>query len=138
MAFNRDSSLDISLGSGAWSGGASDGTTLWFVDNTADEARAYVAATQARDSGKDIDLGTGAWQGGLSDGTTLWFVDTTGDDTRGLTWPRLKREIQLRTSTLARDTWVGGLSDGTTLWLVHTTSNDRAGLRGRYSSAGFR
>ena len=33
MAFNRDSTLDISLGiTGTWAGGVSDGTTLWFVD----------------------------------------------------------------------------------------------------------
>ena len=52
MAFNRDSSLDISLEGGDWVGGASDGTTLWFVNNTFDVAEAYVAATQARDSGE--------------------------------------------------------------------------------------
>ena len=57
----RDSGRDISLGSGSLGSGAlSDGTTLWFVDNTtSDTARAYVAATQARDSGKDISLGSG-------------------------------------------------------------------------------
>ena len=77
MAFNRDSSLDISLGSGDTVGGVSDGTTLWFIDRDDDEAQAYVAATRARDSAKDIDLGTGSWNGGVSDGTTLWFVLNT-------------------------------------------------------------
>ena len=92
MAFNRDSSLDISLGTGAGAGGASDGTTLWFVDNSirATVARAYVAATRARDSAKDISLGTGFWQGGLS--TALrsgsWMIRAIK---RVLTWPLPER-----------------------------------------------
>ena len=71
----RDSSKDISLGTGSWRGGVSDGTTLWFVENDNSIAIAYNASTQARDSSKDISLGTGSWNGGLSDGTTLWFVE---------------------------------------------------------------
>ena len=64
MAFNRDSSLDIALSTGSWRGGASDGITLWFVDDFGNMAVAYVAATRARDSAKDISLGTGFWRGG--------------------------------------------------------------------------
>ena len=69
MAFNRDSSLDISLGIGSSGLAAcSDGTTLWFVEFSAErsftgQAVAYVAATRARDSAKDIALGAGSWQG---------------------------------------------------------------------------
>ena len=29
----RDAAKDINLGSGAWSGGISDGTTLWFIND---------------------------------------------------------------------------------------------------------
>ena len=96
MAFNRDSTLDISLGSGGWGGGASDGTTLWFGDSTSDFARAYVAATQARDDAKDINLGTSGvdWLG-LSDGTTLWFL-TPRQTLRGPTWLRPGRGMQTR------------------------------------------
>ena len=62
MAFNRDSSLDISLGGGNWQGGCSDGTTLWFIRSSIGLGKrvAYVAATRARDSAKDINLGTGS------------------------------------------------------------------------------
>ena len=79
VATERDSGRDISLGTGTWRGGVSDGTTLWFVnDTTSAIARAYTAATQARDSGRDISLGSGSWTGAVSDGTTLWFVDLNG------------------------------------------------------------
>ena len=65
-----------------WGGGVSDGTTLWFVDNTADEARCLRSCNQsARDSAKDIDLATGELDmARTSDGTTLWFVDRHGTD----------------------------------------------------------
>ena len=89
----------ISLGSGSWNGAVSDGTTLWFVDNTSNRARAYVAATQARDSGRDISLGTVSWLGGVSDGTTLWFVNDTSNTARAYV-----------AATQARDSWQGHIA----------------------------
>ena len=70
---SRDSSKDISIGSGSWTDCTNDGTTLWFIDNTSNYARAYVASTRARDSGKDINLGSGGWYGVANNGTNLWF-----------------------------------------------------------------
>ena len=63
VAFNRDTSLDISFGTGSWSGAITDGTTLWFISDSGNIAHAYVAATQARDADKDISLGSQTWQG---------------------------------------------------------------------------
>ena len=82
----RDSSKDITLGgpgsvgelsSVGWGGGASDGTTLWFANNTDDIAYAYVASTQARDSARDIshkDLAGSLYGGVVAEGT-IWFVE---------------------------------------------------------------
>ena len=67
-----------------WTGGVSDGITLWFVDRDTNVAVAYVAATGARDATTGfISLGGGTWNGGASDGTTLWFVNSgTGNEAR--------------------------------------------------------
>ena len=124
MAFNRDSTLDISLGTGSWGGGCSDGTTLWFVDDTVNWARAYVAATRARDSAKDIDFeGSGAWNGGLSDGTTLWFVDDAINEARAYVAATRARD-SAKDIALGTGIWSGGLSDGTTLWFVDNESDE--------------
>ena len=118
MGFARNSAKDISLGLlGDWTGGASDGTTLWFVNRTTSIAHAYTASTQADDTAKNIDLGTGNWQGGTSDGTTLWFIDITNNravarnaSTRALD---ATKNISLPTSN-----WGGACTDGTTIWFT--------------------
>ena len=122
MAFDRNSDLDIALGSGSWNGGASDGTTLWFIDNTVNIARAYVAATRARDSDKDIDLGSGSWNGGASDGTTLWFIDNTSDIAVAYVAATRARDSDLDIA-LGTGAWQGGVSDGTTIWFVDNGVN---------------
>ena len=69
------------MGTGSWQGGVSDGTTLWFVNNSSDNAVAYVAATRARDSDKDIshtDL-SGFLFGGVYANNTIWFVEPEAD-----------------------------------------------------------
>ena len=118
----RDSAKDISLGTGGWTGGASDGTTLWFVDNSSDEARAYVAATRARDSAKDISLGAGIWTGAVSDGTTLWFTELTGNQVRAYVAATRARDAA-KDIAIGTGDWSGGLSDGTTLWFVEGNSD---------------
>ena len=136
MAFNRDSSLDISLGAGSWSGGASDGTTLWFVNRTNDQARCLRSRDQARDSAKDIALGTGAWTGGASDGTTLWFVDDTSNQAIAYVAATRARDAA-KDIALGTGAWQGGVSDGTTLWLVIFHERSSGCLRSRHESAGF-
>ena len=125
MAFNRDSTLDIALGTGSWTGGVSDGTTLWFVNFTGNQAVAYVAATRARDSAKDIALLAGDFAGGLSDGTTLWFVDFTLNQARAYVAATRARD-SAKDIALGTGSWQGGLFDGTTLWFVDDTSNQAA------------
>ena len=79
----RDSGNDISLGSGTWVGGVSDGTTVRFINNSSDRALAWNAGTGVRDEDNDIDLGIANWTGGASDfGTTLWFVNDTSNYAR--------------------------------------------------------
>ena len=113
----RDSARDISLGEGNWRGGASDGTTVWFVDDAADFARAYVAATRVRDSAKDISLGTGFWRGGVTDGTHIWLVDGTTRFARAFTLATRARDAS-RDIDLETGIWRGGATDGTTHWFV--------------------
>lgn len=124
----RDSSRDLSLGTGVWSAAVSDGTTLWFVNDVTDTAVAYVAATLARDSSKDISLPSGSsLTCATSDGTTLWFAKGAG----------VNSAIAYNASTQARDSakdvgigsgfFNSAVSDGTTLWFVHnSTSTARA------------
>ena len=128
MAFTRDSSLDIALGTGSWYGGASDGITLWFIDAVADIADAYVAATRARDSAKDIDLsGISAigWGGAVSDGTTIWFVHSTISTSRAYahTAATQARDAGNDVSLAATGFWTGAASDGTTLWFVENNAD---------------
>ena len=62
--------------------GFSDGTTLWFVDNTNDEAVAYLASDQSRQSADDIthaDLAGNLLVGGVYANGIAWFVEPEAD-----------------------------------------------------------
>ena len=118
----RNTAKDIDLGPGNWSGGASDGTTLWFTDNDTQAVVAYVAATRARDSAKDIDLGPGNWSGGASDGTTLWFTDNSADVAEAYVAATRARD-SAKDIALGEGSWQGGASDGTTLWFVDNVTD---------------
>ena len=112
-----ESIRDIDLGNGSWEGGVSDGTTIWFVDDGADMAVAYVAATGVRDSTKDINLGGGSWAGGVSDGTTIWFIESSF--TKAVAYVAATRvRDSTKDITLGSGIWQGGVSDGTTIWFV--------------------
>ena len=81
----RDSAKDISLSTtGFWTGGASDGSTLWFVaDQRQSVARGLTWPLPKREiQAKDIRPRYGILDmAGFSDGTTLWFiVGYTTDD----------------------------------------------------------
>ena len=115
-------SRDINLDDESWTGGLSDGTTIWFVRNDPGYAVAYTASTRARNSSLDIDLGTGTnWSGGVSDGTTLWFINNASG---------IRTAVAYTASTRARNSSLdidfspgnitGGVFDGTTLWLVES------------------
>ena len=121
-ARTRDSAKDISLGTGDWTGGVSDGTTLWFVNSSSNQARAYNASTRARDSSKDISLATGSWTGGVSDGTTLWFVFGNSDQARAYNASTRARD-SAKDISLGTGNWTGSVSDGTTLWFVDNNSD---------------
>lgn len=127
----RDTSKDITLGSGSWNAAITDGTTFWFLDNTTEFARAYNANTRARDSAKDISLGTGSWSAAVSDGVTLWFQESSGargytastrarDTTKDITFRSFSALIAAGayTSTLFWNAAEGAVSDGTTLWVI--------------------
>ena len=121
----RDSSKDILLSFNT-TGAVSDGTTLWFIDNVNNVARAYNSSTRTRDSSKDINLKTTSWIGGLSDGTTLWFIDHTGNIAEAYNSVTRTRDSS-KDIRLEAGNAQGGASDGTTLWFInHTTSYIRA------------
>ena len=114
----RNASRDISLGSGLWHSGISDGTTLWFVQEDG-TVHAYTASTRARDSAKDIDLGSGTWRGGNSDQDTLWFIkgDQSASMAEAYTASTRARD-SAKDIDLGSGTWNGGAYDGTDLWFV--------------------
>ena len=83
MAFNRDSTLDTSLGTGEWHGelrmAPPYGSGIaWPIKRELTWAR----------PGREITvqaislLAREIWTGGLSDGTTLRFIDNTSDQSR--------------------------------------------------------
>ena len=125
MAFVKDSSRDINLGVGNWEGADTDGTTVWFVDDATNYARAWTASTRARDEDKDINLGnpTGLikWDGVVCDGTTLWFTYHTVINTYARAYVASTRvrdedkDIYFGRGQGARD---GSVTDGTTLWFI--------------------
>ena len=110
----------------SWRGAVSDGTTLWFVNQTDGNATAYVAATQARDSAKDIANLVGSTESAaVSDGTTLWFVSRTFS-----TWGARAYVAATQARDSAKDIALPGgpyhsaVSDGTTLWFVENPDPD--------------
>ena len=123
----RNSAHDITLGDRSWNGGVSDGTTLWFIDQTnPDTAFAYNASTRARDATRDISLGSGDWVGGVSDGTTLWFINSISPDRAVAYTASTRARDATRDISLGNSSWNGGVSDGTTLWFVTQTNPDTA------------
>ena len=143
MAFNRDSSLDISLGSGILGKVASsDGTTIWFTDDTELIKRGLTWPRPGRGIQPRIStsaLNVWGWRGFRrhnASGSWTFSVSITG--TRWLTWQPLKC-ARCRQGFQPSTNWTAGLvghPDGTTLWFVNVTT-DRlcAGLRGSHSSA---
>lgn len=123
----RESARDINFGAVTALGAASDGTTLWFVQQASNvsTARAYVAATRARDSAKDIVLGTGSSYGGASDGTTLWFVDVVAGSYIAKAYVAATRAADTAKDINlgSKQVW-GGTSDGTTLWFVEEVNSN--------------
>ena len=117
----RDTSKDVSLGSGIWTGGVTDGTTLWFINLTDKKAVAYIASTLARDSGSDISLGDGDWYGGPYTYGTLWFVDNKANKVATYTASTRARDAS-KDIDLGTGLWTGGMSDGTTMWFVNAIS----------------
>ena len=125
LSLNRVATLDITgLGNQMIHGGISDGTTIWFVNNTTRIAVAYSVTTRRADAPKNIALGTGNWSGACYDGTTLWFVDRA-----------LSRAVAYNASTrtadtakniaLVRGSYRGATSNGNILWFLDTDNPDR-------------
>ena len=127
MAYTRLATHDIDLGWGAWRSGASDGTTLWFVDQLTNTAVAYVAATRARDRDKDISLEDLSWNSATTDGTTLWFE--ADDVAYAYTAATLARnsafDLDLNDIFLSgtNGDWRSAACDGVTAWFVNISDN---------------
>ena len=124
----RESSKDISLGSGTWQGAVSDGTTLWFTQFANTTAVAYNASTGARDGAKDITLAGSRNEhrtGAAYDGTTLWFVNDTDDTAYAYTASTRGRDSSKDIKLGSADAWNSAVSDGTTIWFVRQTLSTR-------------
>ena len=122
----RNVAFDISLGTGTWTGGASDGTTLWFIDlETPDTAYAYNAATRNADATRNIAIGNAGWGGVVSDRDTLWFINDNTDTAVAYNASTQARNTN-RDITLGDGQWIGGASDGTTLWFIDNVFPDAA------------
>ena len=121
----RDSSKDISLGSGTWYGGFTDGTTAWVVYGQTNSLRAFVLSSGARDSSKDISLGNGTWRGGFTDGTTAWVSDNTTKVLRAFTLSDGTRDSSKDIVFTIIGGFIdvfGAITDGATAWVI----DDRA------------
>ena len=114
------SGRDIDLGTGNWNGGVSNGTTIWFIDNGTNMARAYIAATRVRDATLDIDLGTGNFAGGLAHGENVWFINLLQNRMEGYngTTLALVGGIFIPTSQFR-----AGASFGDFFWLLNASTN---------------
>ena len=118
----RVSSSDFALGSGTWTGGASNGITVWILDSVTRMARAYVASTMARDADRDINLGAGSWSGAVANGPTIWFIDNASNYARAYVSATRVRDAD-KDINLGSGNWVGATTDGITLWFVNSTAN---------------
>ena len=121
----RIAAQNINLGTAGFTGGVSDGVTLWFVNSTAGMgmAVAYTASTRARNSAFDINLGSGNWSLGVSDGVTLWFVDNTANQFMAVAYTASTRARNSAFDiNLGGIGFNGGVSDGVTLWFVNATT----------------
>ena len=127
---SRDTAKDISLGAvggGLWRGGFSNGTTLWFVDETAVGGRifAYKASDRTRDSGKDITTTIEDLEGGVTDGTTYWLVND-GSTALAYVLGTNARDSGKDINLGSRGVWRGAVTDGTTLWFIPLSGNLQA------------
>ena len=135
MAFNRDSSLDISLARGLWLGGASDGTTIWFVGSTrpgefplpTSPQRGRVIQQRISRLARELE-----WRR-VSDGTTHMVRGYHGSDSSALlTWPPPRARddrSRISVSSLLVTAWEAGPaghSNGTTIWFQADTVSDRS------------
>ena len=127
----RNSSKDITLGSGTWTAVGYDGTNLWFINRTSDTAIAFSPSTLSAVSGQTISLPSDErirWKGGGSDGTTLWFLsevdrNTVPDGARAYS---VTNPIPVSLGTLS-NTSIGGNISLAGLWTTGTDSGSSSG-----------
>ena len=97
----RDSSKDISLGTGDWLSALALEDGMYFVDDTLNRARFY-NLDRTRDSTRDINLGTGTWEASLSLEDGMYFVQDDVDTARFYNLDRTRdssRDISLEVNT---------------------------------------
>ena len=50
-------------------------TTIYFIDDVTNTAKAYNINTGERITGQDVNLGVGDWKGGFREGNRWFFID---------------------------------------------------------------
>ena len=110
----------INLGSGTWRGGVLTGSTIWFVNDTSNQAVEFRVSNGSR-TGRTISLGSGSWNGGfITTGTYIWFMD--GNKARGWVLSSRTRQAGLDFSFPAGTyRGVAGYSDGRVV--LYTSTN---------------
>ena len=121
VSANKIASKNITIGNSVWGGALNDGTTVWFIDDGNNIAKAYTASTGSRNSSKDIRLYDAAWTGGVFDGTTFWFIDFF--NTKAAAYDSSGARDSSKDIDLPSARFFGAITDSTTLWFVEDTGN---------------
>ena len=105
-----------------------DGTTVWVLNVTEGQLRAYSLGTLARDATKEFNItaGTSFPRGLWSDGTTMWVSDQGSDTLKAYDFSSKNRASSKDFETLntATNNDPGAIwSDGTTMWVVDTVDD---------------
>ena len=125
---NRSLNSDTSRARALWS----DGTTVWVLDNSHDQADAYDLATATERSGLGIAQATMRAAGNYdgedmwSDGETMWVLDSTDDKVYAYDLDTRARLAELDIGGLdaAGNSNGNGLwSDGETMWVADQSDN---------------
>ena len=114
----RQSTDDISLGTGSWQGGVASDDRLYFINDTTNTAVAY-DFDGTRQSTDDISLGNGVWAGGTSANNRLYFINfqtptsLTAYDFDG-------SRQSLSDITIISRSWLGTISSDNRIYIVDT------------------
>ena len=136
MAWERNTSRDINIGTGEPNAANTDGTTIWFGGNGHRQILpAFKVSDSTADPTKNL-IRTDAWidansrfappYAGFSNGTILWWVaQRNATQWQCFAYNANDRSINTgrRFNTETNNFWVSATTDGNMLWAVANLSN---------------